>query len=96
VTPGEVLGAKRQAILQAASRHGMRDVRVFGSVARGEAGPESDLDLLVAVAPGPSLLDLVAFWQDVEQILGHQVDLISDGGVSPYLTKQIYAEAIPL
>jgi uncharacterized protein len=74
----------------------MRRVRVFGSVARGEAGSESDVDLLVDVDPGRSLLDLVAFWQELEELLGHRADVITDGGISPYLKERIHAEAVPL
>ncbi len=86
----------RQRILDLAAIHGIRHLRVFGSVARGEAGPSSDLDLLVDVEPGRSYLDLVAFWHEIEVVLGYQVDVVTDGGVSPYLRKKIYAEATPL
>jgi len=86
----------RGRILELAAHHGLRRVRVFGSVARGEAGAGSDLDLLVDVDPGRSLLDLVAFWQELEELLGHRVDVITDGGISPYLRDRIYAEAVPL
>lgn len=85
----------REAILEAARRHGVRDVRVFGSVARGGAA-RHDLDLLVDVSPGRSLLDLVGFQQEVEDRLGCKVDVVTDGGVSPYLRRRIYAEAVPL
>ncbi len=60
----------RNAILALADRHGARDVRIFGSVVRGEAGPESDIDFLVELAPGRTLLDWGAFWQDLEKLLG--------------------------
>lgn len=86
----------RDCILNSAMRHGMRHVRVFGSVARGEATSASDLDLLVEVEPGRSYLDLVGFLQDVEAELGHRVDVVTDGGLSPYLRDRIYAEAVPL
>ena len=77
------------------SVHPLRII-VFGSAARGDARPGSDLDLLVDMEEGRSLLDLVGFWQDLEGLLGYRVDVITDGGVSPYLRDQIYAEAIPL
>jgi predicted nucleotidyltransferase len=96
MTPGDLLGPTRDAILAAAARHGIHDVRVFGSAARGMIGADSDLDLLVQVAPGRSLLDLIAFWQEVEDLIGRDVDVVADGGVSPYLREKIYAEAIPL
>jgi hypothetical protein len=86
----------RDRILSSAKRHGIRRVRVFGSVARGEATSASDLDLLLEVEPGRSYLDFVGFWQEVEAELGHSVDVVADGGLSPYLRDRIYAEAVPL
>lgn len=86
----------RQRILDLAASYGITQVRVFGSSARGEASPTSDLDLLVDVEPGRSYLDLVAFWQGIEAMLGHRVDVLTDGGVSPYLREYVYAEARPL
>jgi predicted nucleotidyltransferase len=96
MSPKEILGIKREEILNLAAQHGARNVRVFGSVARGEAGSGSDIDLLVDMEEGRSLLDLVGFWQDVEELLGCHVDVIADGGISPYLRDRIYSEAIPL
>lgn len=86
----------RHEILEIADRHGVINVRIFGSVARGEATAESDLDLLVSMAPGRSLFDLVAFSQAVEDRLGHAVDVVTESEVSPYLRQRIIAEAIPL
>lgn len=88
--------AKREEILRLAARHGAYNVRVFGSVARGEARPDSDVDLLVEMEKGRSLLDLVGLWQDLEEMLGRKVDVLTDGGLSPYLRDRIYAEATPL
>lgn len=93
---GELLEARREDILRLAAHHGARNVRVFGSVARGESSPESDVDLLVEMEPGRSMLDLVAFWQDLEELLACKVDVLTDGGLSPYLRERIYAEAVPL
>lgn len=92
----ELLRKQRQPILELASRHGARNVRVFGSVVRGEASEASDVDLLVDMEEGRSLLDLVGFWQDVEDLLGVKVDVVTDGGISPYMKTKIYAEAVPL
>jgi predicted nucleotidyltransferase len=92
----ECLRHRRQAILEYASSHGARNVRVFGSAARGDAGAASDVDLLVEMEPGRSLLDLVGLWQDLEELLGTRVDVLSDGGVSRHLRERIYAEAVPL
>jgi len=86
----------RNEILRLAARHGARNVRLFGSVARGKARPDSDVDILVTMEKGRSLLDLIGFWQDVEDLLGRKVDVISDGGVSPYLRERILGEAVPL
>ena len=76
--------------------HGAQSVRVFGSRARGDAGPESDLDLLVGMEPGRSLLDLVAIKQDLEDLLHMSVDVVSEACLSPYLRDRILAEARPL
>ena len=92
----ELLEQRRNEILTLAARHGARDIRVFGSVARGESGPASDVDFLVDMEEGRNLLDLVGFWQDLEELLGCRVDVITDGGISPYLRERIYTEAIPL
>lgn len=90
------LRAKRQEILDLARRHGARNVRVFGSTVRGDAGTTSDVDLLVDMVKGRTLLDLVALWQDLEDLLNRKVDVVTDGGLSPYLKDRIYAEAVPL
>ncbi len=90
------LNKHREAILRIASEHGARNVRVFGSVARGTASETSDLDLLVAMEPGRSLLDLVALTQDLEDVLGRPVDVVTEGGLSPYLRDRILAQAIAL
>jgi len=92
----ELLELRRNEILDLAGRHGAKNIRIFCSTARGEAGPASDVDLLVEMEQGRTLLDLVGFWQDVEELLGCRVDVITDGGISPYLRERIYAEALPL
>ena len=92
----ERLRVRRTEILGFAASRGARNVRVFGSAARGDAGPTSDVDLLVEMETGRSLLDLVGLWQDLEDLLGTRVDVLSDGGVSPHLRERIYAEAVPL
>ncbi|MHB8660096.1 MAG: nucleotidyltransferase family protein [Solirubrobacteraceae bacterium] len=86
----------RSEILDRASAHGARNVRVFGSAARREAGPASDVDLLVEMEAGRSLLDFVELWQELEDLLGLKVDLVSEGGISPYLRERILFEAIAL
>ncbi len=88
--------SKRRDILRIASEHGAKDVRVFGSVARGEAGPESDLDLLVRLEPGYSLLDLTAIKQDLEDLLKCEVDVVTEAALSPYIREQVLQEATNL
>lgn len=92
----ESLRGRRDEILDYAASHGARNVRVFGSTARGEVGIAGDIDLLVEMEPGRSLLDLVALWQSLEDLLGAHVDVLSDGGVSPHLHDRIFGEAVPL
>jgi len=83
----------RREILDAAARHGIRNVRVFGSIARGDDHENSDVDFLVDVEAGRTLLDVIAFEQDVQQLLGRHVDVLTDGGLSPYLQRRILTEA---
>jgi predicted nucleotidyltransferase len=78
----ERLRVRRGEILDYAASHGAQNVRVFGSAARGGVDATSDVDLLVEMEPGRSLLDLVGLWQDLEDLLGTHVDVLSDGGVS--------------
>ena len=96
MSPSDLLADKRESILQLADLHGARNVRVFGSVARGDATEDGDLDFLVEMDKGRSFLDLVGLWQDLQDLLGRKVDVISDGGISPYLRAKILAEAVPL
>jgi len=98
MTPGvQVVSREDAAVIGlAAARHGVRSVRVFGSVARREQRPDSDLDLLVDMEPKRSLLDLIGFAQDVEEALGRHVDAVTEGSLSPYLRDRILAEAMPL
>ena len=86
----------RAAVLRLAAQHGARDVRVFGSVARGEAGADSDLDLLVDFEPGRSLLDQVALSQELEALLGRRVDVVTEQGLYWLLRRRILGEARPL
>ena len=74
----EVLGNRREEILRIATLYGARNLRVFGSVARGEARPDSDLDLLVEFEPGRSLLDHVALQQDLGDLLGRKIHVVTD------------------
>jgi uncharacterized protein len=87
---------KREAILDLARRHGARTIRVYGSVARGEATERSDLDLLVEWEPERSLLDVVGLKQDLEELLGVTVDLGSERGLHWFIREDVLREAVPL
>jgi len=89
-----ILAERRKAILALAERYGVYDVRVFGSVARGESGEKSDLDLLVKVRPGRSLFDLGGFLMDVQDLLGCKVDVLTDAGLKPRLRERVLREAV--
>jgi predicted nucleotidyltransferase len=91
-----ILQKYRAEILDVAVRHGARDVRVFGSLARGEGSEGSDLDLLVKLGEGRSLLDLVGLKQDLEDLLHRPVDVVTEKALSPYLRDRVLSEAIPL
>jgi predicted nucleotidyltransferase len=86
----------RKEIARIAAVHGARNVRVFGSAGRGETGASSDLDLLVDMSEGRSLFDLVALSNELEDTLGVEVDVVTEGGLSPYLRDRILTEAVAL
>ena len=92
----EFLRDKRDDILTLAARHGAHNVRVFGSVARGESDEQSDIDLLVAFAPDRSLLDHAALWLELQDLLGCKVDVVSDRGIKPRIRDRVLQEALPL
>jgi predicted nucleotidyltransferase len=92
----ESLRRYRREILDVATRHAARNVRVFGSIARGDDQEESDVDLLVEIEPGRTLLDVIALEQDLQQLLGRKVEVLTEGGLSPYLQQRILAEAAAL
>ncbi len=87
---------KRDAILDIARRHGAANVRVFGSVARGEATPESDVDLLVEWESGRSLLDHTGLVLDLQDLLGAPVEIGTERSLHWYVRERILAEAVPL
>ena len=92
----KLLQEKREDILRIAAKHGANNVRVFGSAARGEAGPESDIDFLVEMEPERSLLDHVALLQDLGDLLGREVDVVTEDGVYWLLRRRILKEAVPI
>lgn len=83
----------RQAIAAIARRHGVAEVRVFGSAAREAAGQDSDLDLLVRLEPGRSLLDRAAFRADVQDLLGVKVDVANPDTLHPLIRERVQREA---
>jgi len=87
---------KRDEILRVASAHGARNLRVFGSVSRGEATDKSDIDLLINLEPGRTLLDIIAIKQDLGDLLGCNVDVVTEDSVSPYIREQILKDAVSL
>ena len=92
----ERLAERREEILAVAERHGASNVRVFGSVARGEARPESDVDLLVDFSPRAGLMDQVALLQELEDLLAARVDVVSATALHWYIRDRALAEAVPL
>ncbi len=89
-------GLTPERLIETAARHGARNVRVFGSVARGAATESSDLDLLVDMEPGRDLFDLVALKREVEEALGREVDVLTENSLSPHLRERVLREAVPL
>ena len=92
----ELIQARREDILRTASQHGAYNVRVFGSVARGDADEQSDLDLLVDMEPGRGLLDLGGLLVDLEELLGCSVDVVTEKGLRDSIRSSVLQEAIPL
>lgn len=92
----KLLKAKREEILRIAAKHGARNVRVFGSVARGETGPNSDVDFLIELEAGRSLLDHAGLLLDLEQLLGCKVDVVTERGLRPRIRERVLKEAVPL
>lgn len=92
----QLVQQKRHTILEVATSHGAKSIKLFGSIGRGEAGPTSDLDLLVEFEPGYTLLDLIAIKQDLEELLGCAVDVVTEAALSPYIRRQVLEEAISL
>ena len=90
------LVAQRDIILRMAQKHGARSVRVFGSVARGTDGHSSDIDFLIALDEGRSLLDLIGFKHDLEDYLHRPADVVTEAGLHPLIRNQVLQEARPL
>jgi predicted nucleotidyltransferase len=87
---------KIREILEVARRHGAGRVRMFGSCARGQQTPDSDIDLLVELEPGRDLFDLVELKQELEKKLRRRVDVLTEQSLSPYIREEVLREARPL
>lgn len=91
-----LLQQKREEILNLATQYGAYNVCIFGSVARGEEREDSDIDFLVEMEPGRSLLDWIGLMQDLEDLLGRKVDVATVKGLQEYFREQILREAVLL
>lgn len=92
----ELRRTKRDDILCLAARHGAYNVRVFGSVARGQADEKSDIDFLVNMEKGRSLFDLGGLLMDLEELLGCNVDVVTEPGLRERIRDRVLKEAVPL
>lgn len=92
----ELIRPKQEQIRRIAERHGARNVRVFGSVVRGEAGPESDVDLLVEAGPSTSAWFPGGLIADLEDVLGRRVEVVTERGLAPELRERVLREAVPV
>jgi uncharacterized protein len=91
-----LLGQKRQDVLRIAGKYGAHRIRVFGSVARGEADDRSDVDFLVDLDPGRSLLDLGGLQFELEALLGCPVDVVTERGLKARIRERVLREAVPV
>ena len=92
----ELLKDRREDILRIARQHGAYNVRIFGSVARGEARPDSDVDVLIDLEPGRSLFDLGGLLMDLQTLLGRNVDVVTEKGLRDRIRARVLKEAVPL
>ena len=96
MTIDELLKSKREEILGIAAKHGARNVRVFGSAARGRADGDSDIDLLIELEARRTLFDLGRMLMDLQDLLGRKVDLVTEDGLHWYIRDRVIQEAVPL
>jgi len=90
------LKQKRDEIIGLAAKYGVKNIRVFGSVARGESDQLSDIDLLVTLERGVTLMKMSALRRELEALLGCKVDVISDNGLRERIKDRVLSEAVPL
>ena len=91
-----LIKTRRKEILETAMRNGAVNVRIFGSVARGDNRPDSDIDFLVNLEPGRSLMDLARLLRELNALLDHPVDVVTEAGLRPRIKSQVLKEARPL
>ena len=96
MTLQELLTLRREEILRLATKRGGRNLRIFGSVARGENHADSDVDFLVDLDPGRSLLDLAGLRRDLEELLAAKVDVVSSRGLRDRVRERVLRDAVPL
>lgn len=96
MTLDQLRSENREKILEIAKKHGAYNVRVFGSVARGESDPDSDIDLLVDMGPGKSLLDLGGLWIDLQEALQCRVEVFTEDTLKARVRERAVREAVPL
>jgi predicted nucleotidyltransferase len=94
--PAELIRANRAEILRIAAKHGATNIRVFGSVARGEAGAESDVDFLIDAGPVTSSWFPAGLIVDLRDLLGRPVEVVTENGLNPLIKDRVLQEAIPL
>jgi len=96
MTIEQLIHEKRDEIQRIATKHGARNIRVFGSVARGEARNDSDIDFLVDTGPVTSSWFPAGLVLDLEEVLGCKVEVVTEKGLSPFLKQHVLQEAVPL
>jgi predicted nucleotidyltransferase len=91
-----LIETNREQLLSLARRRGVTSIRVFGSMARNDGREDSDVDLLVTLAPGTSGLALGGLLMDAQDLLGRRVDVVTEGSLHPDLRDRVLADAVPL
>jgi predicted nucleotidyltransferase len=92
----EIIGDKRDAILALAAKYGASNIRVFGSVAEGKADEHSDVDFLVDMEPGRSLFDLGGLLMDLQELLGREVDVVTEAGLRDRIRRRVESQVVRL
>ena len=96
MTAAAILDRHRAEVLRLAAKYGATDVRVFGSVARGDADESSDIDVLVRMTPGRSLFDIGELLMDLQDLLGRRVDVVTERGLRPRMRERVLRDAVPV